>query len=43
MPQVTAPWWQAFERHSWQPLIPDPWAELYSVAGRLDAAPMPPP
>ena len=43
VPQVTAPWWQAFERHPWQPVIPDPWAALNSASGMLSAAPMPPP
>lgn len=34
-------WWQAFERHAWQPIIPDPWSELISRAGTLAAAPVP--
>jgi NTE family protein len=43
VPQATAPWWQAFERHPWPPLIPDPWQALNSQAGMLGAASMPPP
>jgi predicted acylesterase/phospholipase RssA len=43
MPKATAPWWQAFERHPWQPVITDPWQALNSQAGMLPAAPMPPP
>ena len=43
VPKVTAPWWQAFERHPWQPVMSDPWQALNSQAGMLGAAPMPPP
>lgn len=43
VPQKTAPWWQAFERHPWQPLIPDPWASFNSRLGSLPAVPVPPP
>jgi hypothetical protein len=43
VPLATAPWWQAFERHSWQPLIPDPWSSLTSARGTLGAVPVPPP
>jgi NTE family protein len=42
VPPYRATWWQQWERHPWQPLVPTPWDAFTSRLGTLPAEPPPP-